>query len=293
MPRIPSEYLNGVFYLYNTREDALKGRKCGGTGFLVGLPSEALPQYTAFVYAVTNWHVAKKQGASVIRMNKKDGTPDILEYGRKDWFFLPKYDIAVLEINQINRRVHETTVLERAAFGTRDWITRADIGTGDDVFMVGRFIDHDGGPTNRPAARFGKISIMPSPIRQENKEVTDSYCLDMNSRTGYSGSPVFVYRVVGGDLRVTNKTLSGFKPVDNFIMFLGVHWGQFPEEVELKGATPGPQYVKGMSGMTCVLPAWTLDEVLNMPELREARRKDDEVTTERFRREGFPPLPKG
>jgi hypothetical protein len=76
----------------------------------------------------------------------------------------------------------------------------AQIGPGDDVFMVGRFIDHDGGNKNRPALRFGNISIDPTPIMQDNGVRVPAYCVDLHSRTGFSGSPVFVYRTPGPDL---------------------------------------------------------------------------------------------
>jgi len=64
--------------------------------------------------------------------------------------------------------------------------------------------------------------------------------------------------------------------------FLGIHWGQFPEKWELKNAreisesrqknliTDGA-HVEGMSGMTCVIPAWKIAEVLDMPALKKQR----------------------
>jgi hypothetical protein len=63
---------------------------------------------------------------------------------------------------------------------------------------------------------------------------------------------------------------------------LGIHWAQFPEEFGLEGLpklkesrrkrliVDGP-HVVGMSGMTCVIPAWQILEVLNMPELKDLR----------------------
>ena len=55
--------------------------------------------------------------------------------------------------------------------------------------------------TNNPAMRFGNISLNPTPIEQPNQSIKDSYCLDMNSRTGFSGSPVFMYRTPGSDVQ--------------------------------------------------------------------------------------------
>ena len=74
----------------------------------------------------------------------------------------------------------------------------------------------------------------------------------------------------------------------NFFGLLGIHWGQFPylwqvsESGELvredASADPdsliaGERFIKGLSGMTCVLPAWAIIEVLNMDALRVQRER--------------------
>jgi hypothetical protein len=302
MPRIPDPYLEGVFYLYNSREDAEKGKACGGTGFLIAMPSATFPSLRMHVYAVTNWHVAVRDGASVIRLNAIGGMCDILEFGPEDWAFLPDYDVAILELNNVTKDRHTTTAMHTNSFLTRERAATLSLGVGDDVFMIGRFIDHDGGPTNRPAARFGNISIMPTKMMQPNNQLAESYCVDVHSRTGYSGSPVYAYRTIGGDLESTNRLTPDFRPVVNWLGFLGIHWGQFPEAWELKEPKPGEiikresldvegRYVKGMSGMTCVLPAWIISEVLDMPKLKEERRLDDEKEAARLKAQGLPSQP--
>ena len=50
-----------------------------------------------------------------------------------------------------------------------------------------RFIDHDGGQKNQPALRFGNVSMNPTPIRQDNGVEAEAYCIDLHSRSGYSG----------------------------------------------------------------------------------------------------------
>jgi hypothetical protein len=50
------------------------------------------------------------------------------------------------------------------------------------------------------------------------------------------------------------------------------------------------KYIKGLSGMTCVLPAWSIREVLDMPILKNMRAEQDERTEARFHRDGYPPL---
>ncbi len=285
VPKIPSEYLDSVFYLYESEEDARSGERAGGTGFLFSIPSSLFPEQVIYTYAVTNWHNCCKNGASVIRMNSKNGGAQILNYGPEDWVFSSNYDIAAVQVPVDDENMGCLIAIETAI--TPEDIREgkgADLGVGDEVFMLGRFIDHDGELVNRPAARFGKISIMPAPITQPNGVKADSFCLDMHSRTGFSGSPVFVYRTIGGDLNETAGTLR--HSTRGFLRFLGIHWGQFSEYLE-KG---DGDRVKGLSGMTCVLPAWTIKDVLNMPRLVERRSLEEQYLAKYARENRMPPI---
>jgi hypothetical protein len=73
-------------------------------------------------------------------------------------------------------------------------------------------------------------------------------------------------------------------------LLLGVHWGQFPEPWELTGQSKPDAakaskeslvidggYVKGLSGMTLVVPVWRIMEVLNLPKFKEQRHRGDEA----------------
>lgn len=282
MPKIPKEFLSCTFYLYPSAEDAESGKGFGGTGFLVGVQSETDP-HKMYVYGVTNWHVACRDGHSVARLFKKDGSPAIYEYGPEDWKFIPGGDdIAVVPI-AIGDQPIDFKCVPLENFITRDRFESGKIGIGDDVFMVGRFIDHDGGGRNAPAARFGNISILPeSKIKTPNGALHETWCIDMHSRTGYSGSPVFVYRTPGNDL-----TSGVIDMGDRFLLLLGIHWGQFPEMWELGNKKKLEEvaqreplvidggYVKGLSGMTCVAPAWSIVDTLNLPKFKNIRAKAD------------------
>jgi hypothetical protein len=307
MPKVPAMIRNAAFYLYPSVEDAKKGKNFGGTGFIIGEPSKRHAKYgRAFMYAVTNWHVAV-QGSPVIRLNSPDGSaPDILDADVTDWYFDGKHDIAVLPIN-IDPDKHMVTVLHSRMLLTRDDVKNGGIGPGDDIFMVGRFMDHDGGQRNQPALRFGNIAMEPTPIMQSNNVKVPAYCVDLHSRSGYSGSPVFVYRTPFSDLdpppasRTPNLGLALMPPLATFFSILGIHFAQFPEMWEvtaagkLKHETTGPlltgtHYIQGLSGMTCVLPSWSIREVLDMPELKKKRAENEEKTEAMFRRDGYPPL---
>jgi hypothetical protein len=288
LPRIPPKILNCVFYLYHSVEDANAGTNFGGSGFFVGLRSEISGRY--YQYAVTNWHVACRDGASIIRVNNVDGSTDTFSAGPEEWEFLPQFDVAVIPCNLTKQQIFSMIILPSAGV-TKESIEKHSLGPGEDVFMVGRFVDHDGGPTNRPAVRFGNISVMPAPIQQSNGMKADSYCIDLHSRTGFSGSPIFVYRTPGYNLEDHPTPEFGDDTViltgGAYVSLLGIHYAQFPEIWELKhGALPNEEsgsvpliregaYVKGMSGMTCALPVWSILEVLNMPKLKKAREDND------------------
>ncbi|MBL8654189.1 MAG: trypsin-like peptidase domain-containing protein [Alphaproteobacteria bacterium] len=287
MPKIPREVLDAVIYLYPSRDAAEKVEGFGGTGFVVAIPGELFPNHTIYYYAVTNWHVAVREGHSTMRINTIDGGVDIFEYGPEEWHFDPRYDIAVLPFSMMPGK-HKVSLINSNIFVKSEIFSKDILGIGEDVFMLGRFIDHDGGPTNAPAARFGNLSLLPSPILQTNDRVADSFCVDLHSRSGYSGSPVFIYRDRGFSLDLSNVTSTPDRTLDppslgrSYLGLLGIHWGQFSEAWEIVKGRAVPkkeavsldvegQYVKGLSGMTCVLPAWCILEVLKMEKLRALR----------------------
>lgn len=324
MPRIPTAVLNAVFYLYASRDDAEHGRNPGATGFLVHYNGRGDSIGSRQAYAVTNWHAACRDGLSVIRVNKKDGGTDVLEFDPSEWHFLPgKYDVAAVPVT-LDINVHEVAAVPTSIFANApgDRPFHQKVGVGDDAFMVGLFLDHDGLVKNVPSARFGNISMLPNPkatIEQPTDYWGESFVVDIHSRTGFSGSPVFAYRTFGSDLSATNggeykftdfkidnlddmlkrgtlrHPMSGAMRVSALFQLIGIHFAQFPEQWELKEKSKRPlanarkdlivdgAYVEGMSGMTCVVPAWNIMEVLDMPSLKGPRDKQSAEHAERVR----------
>jgi hypothetical protein len=279
MPRIPQSLLKSTFYLYRSAEDAREGRPFGGTGFFVGVPAPDVPNLY-YVYAVTNWHAAVHAQATVIRVNKKGGGIDILELNSTDWMFRPGgQDVAVADV-PIDYEKYDIDWIPTELFLSRNLVDHYDIGPGEDVFMVGRFVDHDGGDSNVPSVRFGNISVMPRPVLQPTGGMEESYLLDLHSRSGYSGSPVFVYRTSGSDLTVTKP---GPTVTNRFLCLLGIHWGQFPEKWAIESGEldvadtmklrATDRYVMGLSGMTMTVPAWAIADLLEIPDLVEKRER--------------------
>ena len=306
MPKIPENVIQSVFYLYASRDDALAGVNPGGTGFVVDtgvLFDGASNTYTLLhYYGVTNWHVAC-DGFPVIRLNTVDGGVDVLEFNPDQWEFLPgKYDVAAIPLSSLDGKIHAVQSISIGLFVQE----HSPYAVGDDAFMIGLFLDHAGITTNVPSARFGNISMLPNwraTIKQSTGYDGVSYVLDMHSRTGFSGSPVFAYRTFGSNLEDSfglrfdhleiddwgnDVRRSGRLQVSTSFNFLGIHWGQFPEEWEINSKKPLAKseakrkallvedaYIEGMSGMTCVIPAWEILEVLNMPKLKKRRDEVD------------------
>jgi hypothetical protein len=81
-------------------------------------------------------------------------------------------------------------------------------------------------------------------------------------------------------MSITHRIRTG----SHFFMLLGIHFAQFPEmwevtstgklrhEVSSEPLLTDGKFIRGLSGMTCVLPAWSIREVLDLPQLRQMRR---------------------
>jgi hypothetical protein len=279
MPHLPPIILDSVFFLYESKKDAEEGKNIGGTGMFVSVTAEDR-RAGNFLYAVTNWHVAVRDGCSVIRLNKRDGGCMILNFDPSEWEFKSKWhDLAIISPDIASAKELKISAIAEEMFVSDEELKSGLIGAGEDIFMIGRFIDHDGVSTNVPAARFGHISVMPQLIEQETGAIDKpSYILDLHSRTGFSGSPVFVYRTFGTELlpegNYTNRT-------ERFVKFLGLHWGSFPEQWELKyekaavahakSLSTNPEYVKGMSGMSLAVPGSAILEMIHSPKYKQER----------------------
>jgi hypothetical protein len=76
MPRLNHAIQYSVFYLYKRHE--LTGKLIGplGTGFFMNRQSTEVPPFS-HIYAVTNWHVANRDNASVIRCAYRRSRPPV------------------------------------------------------------------------------------------------------------------------------------------------------------------------------------------------------------------------
>jgi hypothetical protein len=295
MPKLNANLFECVFFLYGVGPGTGKLDGPFGTGSIVARPSEVKGEY--HFYGVTNWHLSHESGASIIRINTTDGATRFLNYEPTDWQFIPGADdLSIVDLTDDLRETDQIWFHSEDRFITKEHISKFEIEPGEDVFMVGLFDKQHGGSRNVPCARFGNLAMVASdqnPVVQPNGGVSASYLTDMRSRSGFSGSPVCIYRVPSTDLSGKSRTWpldmtggwaasGGVVTIKNhFLALLGVHCGQFWDAVEVRKSDRRPErtgepildgdrlWIEG--SMNVVVPAWRISELLDLEVLEKAR----------------------
>jgi len=285
LPRIHPAFLGCVIFLYRDRKSAEDGANSGGTGFLavVGWESFLRRQH---IYAVTNSHIIQ-HGFSVIRVNRKDGGTEIWEYDEVDWEPDPLgSDLSVLRVEPTDEHAWSCITVnlpegkEELCFLTDDIILDYSIGIGDEVFSPDRLIDVSGEQRNRPVVQFGSISLMPP----EKIAGQESLLVELHSRTGFSGSPVFVFM----PSTAVHMRPESRKEMHSDLMYgpwlLGMRWGQFPTRDQLVDKEGQEELAKYASGMVMVVPAQRIAQfLLDNEKLARQRQGIEDVA----RRQGI------
>jgi trypsin-like peptidase len=283
MPRIRDEFLDCVLYLYPSHKDADEGARIGGTGFIVAIPTEGLHQNFWLPYVVTNKHVIE-DGNTIVRLTTRDGRKEIIETDERDWIFHSDGDDLAIYLISFNPEIVRFNHIPSKDFLSERDSNRLGVGIGDDVFVVGRFINHEGKQKNTPSARFGCIAQMPNePIKVGGFD-QDCFLVEARSIGGYSGSPVFwhVLPFAGGAYRPRGNMQIG-------PLLLGVELGYIWDWTPVcdaarrptNPATPDAQQVQVNSGMMIVVPAWKLTELINQPTAVTKRKEiEDRIKAE-------------
>jgi len=274
--------VKAIVYLYPTIEDAENSQSKGATGFIVNMAFErkfgdAIYQHA---YLVTNRHVVDAD-IKVVRLNRFDGGTDSYLIPDGSWFFHPDGDDIAITNFRFDRRVYDHLHLLDTMFITKDFIQEQDIGIGDDVFTIGRFKFHEGRKRNLPSALFGNIAQMPEEkilVRQATNytALQEAFLAEMRSIGGYSGSPAFVYLAP-----YTHRMTKEPRGLDNkfYTRLLGIDSGHLPTEERIKdkdGKMMDGWRVEGNSAMAVVIPAWKLQELLDIDELKQQRSEYEE-----------------
>jgi hypothetical protein len=304
--------LGSSIFLYGSESDASDGANWGGSGFLVGIPSQANPSRT-HLYAVTNDHVA--DACPVVRLGKTDGTPYVLPGTQSDWEpHRDGDDIAIRPLGAVPAHeyywVAQDLLLSQADLHPED--RPYQIGPGDDCFMVGRYINQESRQFDRPVVRFGNLASLPELVYQDERSFDqESFLVDMRSHAGFSGSPVFVYYETLGwrflppladvgeiddfedteeRLRVAEARAEALKQqtagrdtsgVLGRRWLLGIEWGHLPIWDDVFDGNRKVGRMRVSTGMAGVVPAWKLTDLLNEKGIKMARDKAEKQLAEK------------
>jgi hypothetical protein len=280
--RVPDDVLNSVVFI---------GRDCNGrtrwtsTGFLVAVPHGT---NLAAGYLVATRHSALKLDGLpfVLRFNRESGPPVELPVPNDaKWWYHPTepeaVDAAVLSISPPEETNYRAVSV--ANFLTDAVIAEQNIGPGDEVVCPGLFTKHTGTDRSYPILRTGTVAMMPAePLPSvtigDYTGPASAYLVESRSLGGLSGSPVWVRQTI--HLPVTPARPGGGEvvrmqgPGPMYLMgLMHGHWTVKPEDANRYDFAPDRSPEPLALGISVVVPAKKIREVLDHPEL-VARRAD-------------------
>ncbi|MDE2227935.1 MAG: trypsin-like peptidase domain-containing protein [Alphaproteobacteria bacterium] len=285
MPRIIDGYLHCVIYLYPDERSAREGERAGGTGFLIGESLVPGSQVRWLGYIVTNAHIIDG-GSCVVRLNSAAGGTEILSTDERSWHRLNDGTDLAICLVELEQSVHLVTMLSRAYLLTKEWAAKINLGPGDDVALIGRYINNEGKQKNLPTIRFGSIAQMPyEQIECAAIAPQESFLVEVRAIGGYSGSPVFVQFP-------EFRRLKASEGPPRLSWLLGVEWCLFHEWSRVCDGNGHPwkngDQVAVHTGMCGVIPSWKLLELLDSEGVVTA--KNDAMEEIRKRRKPSPPV---
>lgn len=276
VPRILDETLHCVVYLYRSQPEAEEAINIGGSAFLLTVPATRLPKPHSFVYVVTNRHLIEKRCLSV-RINTTDGRFDVINTRKSDWVISDTDDIAICMIPYFSPSTHLVRTIPRSMLVTERFIRDENVGPGDEIILIGRFINMEGKERSLPTARFGHISQMPfEPIEYEGT-MQDSFLCEVKSIGGFSGSPVILAPIteIG---RPDNSLLK------DEARLLGVDWAHIQSyecAIDQRGFPLEHIRYTTNTGMMAVVPAWKLDSLIDSSAAKERRDLEEKKEIDR------------
>ncbi len=241
-------------------EAGLRERAVIGTGFLVNVPSETIPN-GYYPYVVTAAHVIANQQKMEVEVSIPRPSGGMYEpVVVSDWHRpLPNVDLAVAFFPSTGE--HKAIYgVDEADLVPNQWIQMLSLG--GEVAYVGILT-----PLDRPMVRTGTIgAIDQEKLELEGYDYT-GHLIDCRSYGGFSGSPVFAGIAKPG-LGV-DAEYNGL-PLGTMVYF-GFVCGMFTEHLAEKNEWASSRY-----GVGVMVRSIEIREALMSPELRRERQKEDE-----------------
>lgn len=256
-------------------ETGVISRRPIGTGFVVSMISEALPEI-GWYYFVTAAHVVRNEAETWVRLTRKDG--GTADHPVAEWFIHPTEDVAVTPFvppgDVTHKNVQRKTHFNHEALPK--W-PEIEPNLGDRVYFIGLLAGIAAMENaNVPMVRSGTLGRKwQSGIPVEYEGITTpvtGHLIDCRSYGGFSGSPCFIQHEFfrGGNYWIVTSLLGMI--VAHFDLYRGAKvTGDFIGEVR----TPIN------SGVGVVLPVQVISEALDMEELVELRKISEERAKEK------------
>lgn len=265
----PVVFISGSPLTEPEAEPALRG-----TGFLAGFRFDADPRQGQ-VYIVTAAHVVRPLAASLVRLNKPDGS--VADHMIADWIFHPIEDIAVARLPPPYSDYEFYAVEANRFVGAEEH--RYPVEPGADVFVAGLLrLVPSMGERNIPMVRTGSIGALDQeqiPMRLPDNTLINvrGHLIDCQSFGGFSGSPCFV-RYLSGQGETESMGLT--YPIQSTLL-LGMIGGHF----DLRSSVSLPDQEGKLSvpvaaGVAVVYPAEKIRETLDTEELVAERSEIEE-----------------
>jgi hypothetical protein len=259
-----------------------------GSGFLVSVPDTRLPTNRSFSYLVTNRHLAEgieqdEHGnckrlqiqETYLTLNLKEpvngnrlGRERIPLSPQFHWFF-PKdeaSDLAVLPIGIPDE--YDSRTISLRDFLTEEKLDQQHVVAGDKILTGGFYSGYAGFHAIQPILREGVLAMLPDgPMTTTMCKSGKVYLADVHIIPGNSGSPIFIIPALGLNSGVS---LGG---VPTTFGLLGVISGYMYEtsDLTLRASSTWKGSLNTNSGISVVVPAQQLKELLDRPELQHLR----------------------
>jgi hypothetical protein len=234
-----------------------------------------------FVRKESDWYRHPEQDDVVVTpigFAPKDARNFYLDYVPRDWFVTPgNFTHASHDVNDAQTRGIPLSVPpldHKWGYQPLGW----PFGPGEEVVMLGRFLGYDGTEENKPAARFGHLAMAPTvPIQHPWGFTQPSFLIECQSVSGYSGSPIFIYRVqstVGAGL----VAIGADRGKESLPRFLGIDWanldrvGHNDYAIDWAESDADASFPR-RSGMMVAVPAWRLAELLDSEDVQNVKRE--------------------
>jgi hypothetical protein len=276
--RVPDRIANCVGFISH---DIPENIRYGGTAFLVGVKGA---HGNAYLHLVTAQHVADKvdPGSFIVGMNSRDGGKILVRSGDVKWWYHPTekslVDAAVTIFATEKIEDYALEWIPESIFATDERIEKYNIGIGDELTVVGLFTRFSGKTRHFPIIRTGNIAMMPTDrIPLASFGESEVYLAEGRSIGGLSGSPVFVRNTIS----LPPKKDQDGDTVQLFGLgafhFLGLMHGHWDVPVGFNN-TEQPEAVN--MGISAIVPAKKILEIIHHPELVAMRKEYDEKIAE-------------